>query len=82
MLIIEKAQLWDDRERQEKVISFACQEVPEIAEDMVTKAKAQNLGKVIVDFKRDLEDLQAIMDPSTPLEKVDERKGAIEDVVT
>ena len=39
-LIIEKAQLWEDKAQLEKVVSFACQEVLEIAKDMDADAKA------------------------------------------
>ena len=64
------------------MVSFACQEVPEIEEGMNVEAKSQKLGQFIADFKRDLQYLQELLNPGTPLEKVIESKGSIEDAAT
>ena len=50
----------------EKEVSFAYQEVPEIMKDIAIETKVQNLGQVIAIFKRDLEDLQALLNLNTP----------------
>ena len=51
--------------KRHNAFSFSYQEVPTIAEDMDGKTKAQNLGEVIVDFKRDLKYLQEVVKPGT-----------------
>ena len=49
---------------------------------MAVESKAQKLGQVIADFKRDLKYLQALLNLGTPLEKVAEHKGVIEEEAT
>ena len=49
---------------------------------MDAEAKEQKLGKIIVDFKHNLEYLQELVNLGTPLEKALDLKGSIEDVTT
>ena len=49
---------------------------------MDAKAKTQKLGKVILDFKRHLEDLQELVNLGTTPKKFVEHKVTIEDAVT
>ena len=80
--MVEKAQLWDDREWLEKEVSFAFQKFMDILEDMDAEIKAHKLGEVITTFKRDIEELNALVKPDTALDKAAECKSTIEDLTT
>ena len=56
-IIVEKEQLWDDKDRLEKAYFDAYQEVPVIEEDLDASSKSQKLGQIITGFKRDMMDL-------------------------
>ena len=52
--------------------------MPEITADLDAEAKSKNLGKVITQLKRDIEDIHVLVNPRTPPKKVLENKSAIE----
>ena len=56
-IIVEKEQLWDDKDRLEKAYFDAYQEVLVIEEDLDASSKSQKLGQIIIGFKRDTMDL-------------------------
>ena len=81
-LIVEKAQLWENKVCLEKVVSVACQQVPENTEEMDAEAKAEWLGAVIRQLKHGNDDLHALVNPGTPPVKAAERKTTIKDLAT
>ena len=56
-IIVEKEQIWDDKDRLEKAYFDAYQEVLVIEEDLDASSKSQKLGQIIIGFKRDTMDL-------------------------
>ena len=57
--MISKEKELDDRERLEKAIVVACQEIPNITEEMFVEAKILRHGQIIADLRRENEELQA-----------------------
>ena len=80
VLIMEKAQLLDDRLQLEKYVSFTCQEILDIIDEMVVEEKYLWLGQFITDLRGYLKELQEQMTPRTPPEQVVECKTKIEEV--
>ena len=74
--MIEKTKAVDDRKRLEKEMSVQCEEIPSISMEMFVKVKVLRLGQIVVDLKKENEELQARAVPSTLLERRSKIKEA------
>ena len=62
---MEKMKTLDYRDQLEKSITFTCQEVPNITYEMFVEANILRLGQIIVDLKKENEELQEHIVPRT-----------------
>ena len=69
-LINEKTKASEDMQRLERVISMACEEVPEVSLKMFAEVKVLRLGKVVAYLRKENVELKARATPNTPPEKL------------
>ena len=79
MVVSKNTKAVDDRKRSKEAILATCEEIPEITTELFSKAKVLWLGKIVVDLKKENEELQAYVVPSTPPEQVTEHRSIIEE---
>ena len=78
--IIENTKDFDDRQQLERSISVACEDILDINPEMFQEEKVLRIGIIVYDLRKENAEFQKRAIPRTPVGKLKERRGAIEDI--
>ena len=65
-MVNEKTKAFEDRQQLEREILVTCKEIADITPYMFVEEKVLQLGQLVADIRKENEELQAQVVPSTP----------------